>query len=201
MANGVDVFSGIVASVGRIAAVSPTAGGVHLAVDAGGLDLSDVAIGDSIAVNGVCLTVTPHAGGRFEADVSRETLACTAGFIGGAPVNLEKALRLCDRLGGHLVSGHVDGVGVVERIAALGDNRLLAIDLPRELARYVARKGSIAVNGVSLTVNEVAGTGFSANLIPHTLAASNLGTLAAGDRVNIEIDLLARYVERLATAP
>lgn len=193
------MFSGIVAAIGRVTTVTPTAGGLRLTVDAGGLDLTDVAIGDSVAVNGACLTVTAHTGGRFEADVSQETLACTAGFAAGAPVNLEKALRLSDRLGGHLVSGHVDGVGVVARIAALGDNRLLALDLPRELARYVARKGSIAVNGVSLTVNEVAGTGFSANLIPHTLAASNLGTLAVGDRVNIEVDLLARYIERLST--
>ena len=113
-------------------------------------------------------------------------------------MNLEKALRLSDRLGGHLVSGHVDGVGVVARNAVLGDNRLLAVALPLELARYVARKGSIAVNGVSLTVNEITGTEFAVNLIPHTLAASNLGTLAAGDRVNIEVDLLARYIERLS---
>jgi riboflavin synthase len=194
------MFSGIVAAVGRIATVAPTAGGLRLTVDAAGLDLADVAIGDSVAVNGVCLTVIAHTAGGFEADVSRETLAATAGFAAGAPVNLEKALRLSDRLGGHLVSGHVDGIGVAARIEVLGDNRRLAVSVPRELARYLARKGSVAVNGVSLTVNEVSGTEFAANLIPHTLAASNLGTLAAGDHVNIEVDLLARYIERLFQA-
>ena len=192
------MFSGIVAAVGKIASATPTAGGLRLVVEAGGLDLTDVAIGDSVAVNGVCLTVIAQGGGGFEADVSRETLACTAGFAAGTRVNLEKALRLSDRLGGHLVSGHVDGTGVVTRVAAAGDNRLLAIDLPRELAHYVARKGSVAVNGVSLTVNDIAGSEFAVNLIPHTLVASNLGTLAAGDRVNVEVDLLARYVERLS---
>jgi riboflavin synthase len=195
------MFSGIIAAVGKVATVAPTAGGVRMAVNAGGLDLADVAIGDSIAVNGICLTVVALDGRGFAADVSRETLASTAGFAAGAPVNLEKALRLSDRLGGHLVSGHVDGTGVVARVAALGDNRLFAVTLPQELARYVARKGSVAVDGVSLTVNEVAGAEFSVNLIPHTLAASTLGTLAAGDRVNVEVDLLARYVERLSALP
>ena len=194
------MFSGIVSAVGRIAAVTPTAGGVRLAVDAGGLDLADVAIGDSVAVNGVCLTVTARVGGRFEADVSRETLACTSGFAAGASVNLEKALRLADRLGGHLVSGHVDGVGAVARVEAVGDNRLVAVSVPRELARYVARKGSVAVNGVSLTVNEVNGAEFAVNLIPHTLAATNLGAAVVGDRVNIEVDQMARYIERLSQA-
>jgi riboflavin synthase len=195
------MFSGIIAAVGTIAAVTPTAGGLRLAVDAGGLDLADVAIGDSVAVNGVCLTVVTLGGRGFEADVSRETLASTSGFAAGAAVNLEKALRLSDRLGGHLVSGHVDGIGVVARVAAVGDNRLVAVAVPRELARYVARKGSVAVDGVSLTVNEIAGAEFAVNLIPHTLAASNLGALAAGDRVNVEVDLMARYIERLSTNP
>jgi riboflavin synthase len=194
------MFSGIIAAVGKVSAVAPTAGGVRVAVDAGGLDLADVAIGDSIAVNGVCLTVVTLDGRGFEADVSRETLASTSGFAAGAAVNLEKALRLSDRLGGHLVSGHVDGTGVVARVAPLGDNRLLAVAVPLELARYVARKGSVAVDGVSLTVNEIAGAEFAVNLIPHTLAASTLGTLAAGDRVNIEVDVIARYVERLSEA-
>ena len=194
------MFSGIVAAVGRISTVAPTAGGVRMAVDAGGLALADVAIGDSIAVNGVCLTVVTLDTRGFEADVSRETLASTSGFAAGASVNLEKALRLSDRIGGHLVSGHVDGIGVVARVAPLGDNLLLAVAVPHELARYVARKGSVAVDGVSLTVNEIVRAEFAVNLIPHTLAASTLGALAAGDRVNVEVDLLARYVERLFQA-
>jgi riboflavin synthase len=135
--------------------------------------------------------------GTFEADLSQETLACTTGLATGARVNLEKALRLADRLGGHLVSGHVDGVGEVRRIEPAGENRLLRIAAPDFLARYLARKGSVAVNGASLTVNEVEGSAFSVNLIPHTLAATNLGGLRVGDRVNLEADQIARYVERL----
>ena len=134
---------------------------------------------------------------RLDFDVSLETLNCTVGFASGAEVNLEKSLRLADRLGGHLVSGHVDGVGRVLRFDAAGDNRLLEIEAPVELARYVARKGSIAVNGVSLTVNAVDGSRFSINLIPHTLAATNLHALAVAAQVNLEVDLLARYVERI----
>jgi riboflavin synthase len=191
------MFTGIIAAVGRVTGVSPTQGGVRLSVDAASLGLDDVAIGDSIAVNGVCLTVVSLADRAFDVDVSRETMSCVAGFDSGGEVNLEKALRMCDRLGGHLVSGHVDGVGVVERFEALGDNKLLQVTLPPELARYVARKGSIAVDGVSLTVNEVAGHAFSVNLIPHTLAQTRFSSLSAGARVNIEIDLLARYVERM----
>jgi riboflavin synthase len=194
------LFSGIVAAVGTIAAAKPADGGLRLRVDAGGLALDDVSIGDSIAVNGACLTVVARDAGSFEADVSRETLACTTGFAVGASVNLEKALRLSDRLGGHLISGHVDGTGAVTRVADEGGNRLLAFTVPGELARYIARKGSIAVNGVSLTTNAVNGAEFAVNLIPHTLAATNLGTLRAGDRVNLEVDLLARYAERLSEA-
>ena len=191
------MFTGIIAAVGTVATVQPTAGGVRLRIDAGRLPLADVAVGDSIAVNGVCLTAIALAGSAFDADVSRETLACTAGLAAGARVNLEKALRLADRLGGHLVSGHVDGIGAVSRCEAAGDNRLLRIAPPAAVARYIARKGSIAVNGVSLTVNDVSETDFSVNLIPHTLAATNLGELQAGDRVNLEADLIARHVERL----
>lgn len=191
------MFTGIIAAIGTVATVQPTAGGVRLRIEAGGLPLADVAVGDSISVNGVCLTAIALAGGAFDADVSRETLACTAGFAVGARVNLEKALRLADRLGGHLVSGHVDGIGAVSRCEAAGDNRLLRIAPPAAVARYVARKGSVAVNGVSLTVNDVSETDFSVNLIPHTLAATNLGELQAGDRVNLEADLIARHVERL----
>jgi len=192
------MFSGIVAAVGRISGAKPEAGGLRLRVEAGGLDLDDVAIGDSIAVNGVCLTVVTCDANGFEADVSEETLKCTLGFTAGASVNLEKALRLSDRLGGHLMSAHVDGVGSVSRISEAGGNRLLAVTAPHELAPYIARKGSVAVNGVSLTVNEVNGAEFVVNLIPHTLAVTNLDTVRAGDRVNIEVDMLARYVERLS---
>ena len=192
------MFTGIVAAVGRIAETSDTAGGVRLRIHAGGLPLDDVALGDSIAVNGVCLTVVSVCEDSFEVEVSRETLACVSGFERDAEVNLEKALRLSDRLGGHLVSGHVDGRGVVERVETRGDNTFVELRVAPELARYVARKGSIAVDGVSLTVNEVHGERFSVNLIPHTLAHTNFGRLRAGATVNIEIDLLARYVERTA---
>jgi len=191
------MFSGIVAAVGTVRTVKPARGGVRLVVDTGKLGLKDVAAGDSIAVDGVCLTVVARKGRTFEADVSRATLACTTGFAGGHRVNLEKAMRLSDRMGGHPVSGHVDGVGRVTRTRPAGANRVLAVAAPRALAKYIARKGSIAVNGVSLTVNEVDGATFEVNLIPHTLAASNLGKLRTGDRVNLEVDMLARYAERL----
>jgi len=145
----------------------------------------------------VCLTVAVLNADGFEADVSAETLTCTAGFSVGDRVNLEKALRLSDRLGGHLVTGHVDGVGEVSRFDSAGDSRLLGVAAPRVLAKYLARKGSIAVNGVSLTINEVNGSEFTVNLIPHTLSATNLGALRVGVRVNVEVDMIARYVERL----
>lgn len=191
------MFTGIITAVGKVREVRPAAGGVRMVIDAAGLGLDDVAPGDSIAVNGVCLTAVELDNTTFAVDVSRETLACTAGFAAGAAVNLEKALRLADRLGGHLVSGHVDGVGEVRSVEALGDNRQLVFSVPRALSRYVARKGSVAVNGVSLTVNAVQGDDFAVNLIPHTLASTNLRLLAAGDRVNIEVDMLARYIERM----
>jgi riboflavin synthase len=171
-----------------------------LHIDAGGFALHDMAVGDSIAVDGVCLTAVALDARSFEADVSRETLECSAGFPAGARVNLEKALRLSDRLSGHLMSGHVDGVGKVCRFDSAGDNRLLAIAAPAELAKYIARKGSIAVNGVSLTVNAIRGSEFVVNLIPHTLQATNLRDLRVGDGVNLEADLLARYAERLLDA-
>jgi len=191
------MFTGIVAAVGRVVAATPSAGGVRLRIDTGALPLDDVAIGDSIAVNGACLTVVSRTDHTFDVDLSQETLACVVGFEAQARVNLEKALRLADRLGGHLVTGHVDGIGTVERVTAVGDNRVLEMRVPEALARYVARKGSIAVNGVSLTVNDVSGSTFAVNLIPHTLANTNLETLASGAPVNIEIDLVARYTERL----
>jgi riboflavin synthase len=194
------MFTGIVAAIGRVAAAAPAAGGLRLTVQAGGLGLDDVAVGDSIAVGGVCLTAVALRGEAFDAEVSRETLACTTGFAAGARVNLEKALRLADRLGGHLVSGHVDGVGEVRRVERAGDNRLLVVAAPRELARYIARKGSIAVDGVSLTVNDVNDVEFAVNLIPHTLQATTLQWLAPGHRVNLEVDMMARYAERLRAA-
>ena len=193
------MFTGIVAAVGRIRDVQPAEQGVRLVIEAGRLALDDVAVGDSIAVDGACLTVIRLMPDAFAVDVSPETLACTAGFEPGAAVNLEKALRLSDRLGGHLVSGHVDGTGEVTRFEPAGENRLLCVRIPRELARYVARKGSVTVNGVSLTVNGIDGDTFSVNLIPHTLGATNLGQLRPGQRVNIEVDLVARYLERMLT--
>jgi len=191
------MFSGIVTAVGTVREARRAPGGLRIVVDAGKLGLRDVVVGDSIAVNGTCLTVVARAGRTFRADVSRETLASTAGFEAGGRVNLEKALRATDRVGGHMVSGHVDGVGSVTRIKLAGDNRVMAVTAPKALAKYIARKGSIAVNGVSLTVNEVNGTAFMVNLIPHTLKATNLGGLREGDRVNLEVDMLARYVARV----
>jgi riboflavin synthase len=191
------VFTGLVTAIGRVARVEPTAGGVRVLVDAPGFGLEDVAIGDSIAVNGACLTVTARDASRFEVQLSRETLACTVGLEASSEVNLEKALRVSDRLGGHLVSGHVDGVGEVTRVEAAGDNRVVFVRAPAELARYIARKGSITVAGVSLTTNGVNGAEFEVNLIPHTLANTTLGSLRPGMRVNLEMDLFARYLERL----
>jgi riboflavin synthase len=194
------MFSGIIAAVGQITRLTPRNDGTPtlcLTVDAGRLDVDDVAVGDSIACNGVCLTVVDQRDNCFCVDVSPETLSCTIGLDAPGPVNLEKALRLADRLGGHLVSGHVDGVGEVLRFAPVGDNRLLEIRAPEPLARYIARKGSITVNGVSLTTNSVSGARFSINLIPHTLEATTLGSLQPGHRVNLEIDLIARYCERM----
>lgn len=172
--------------------------GLTLAISAGNLDLADVKPGDSIAVNGVCLTVTELDKHRFSVTVSQETLACTQGLDRfGTHVNLEKAMRLSDRLGGHLVSGHVDAIGVVVKFDAVGECFELIIQAPQSLLRYIARKGSIAVNGVSLTVNRVDGDQFSVNLIPHTLAVTNLQELSPGRAVNLETDMLARYVARL----
>jgi riboflavin synthase len=191
------MFTGIVAAVGTVRSSELSRGGRRIAIDAARLGLSDVTKGDSIAVNGVCLTVVARTGRRFEVDVSRETLSCTAGWSVGARVNLEKAMRASDRLGGHFVSGHVDGVGAVRRIVQSGASRIATFRAPAGLAKYIARKGSITVNGVSLTVNAVKAAEFSVNLIPHTLSATNLGELRAGDRVNLEVDMLARYLERL----
>jgi len=198
--SGLAMFSGIIAAVGHISQITPREVGVRLHVDASTLGLDDVALGDSIAHNGVCLTVVAKEGNTFMVDVSPETLSCTVGLEAPGPVNLEKALRLADRLGGHLVSGHVDGVGEVIRFDPIGDNRLLEIRAPQELAKYIARKGSITINGTSLTTNDVNGTDFTINLIPHTLENTTLKHLKAGARVNLEVDLIARYCERLLSA-
>ena len=192
------MFSGIVADVGLINRADDRDGGLRLSVAAGSLGMDDVQIGDSIAVNGVCLTVVALNGNEFTVDVSRETLNCTVGLERqGGRVNLEKALRLSDRLGGHLVSGHVDGVGEVVAFNDIGESWQLAVRAPQQLAKYIAVKGSITINGVSLTVNHVAGSEFEVNLIPHTLEVTTLDELKAGDKVNLEIDLIARYVERM----
>ena len=200
------MFTGIVQAVGHIVEVGRGPAAARLVVHPGELALADVAIGDSIAVNGCCLTVVAvgrAAGAQHLAfDISTATLACTAGLDVPGPVNLEKALRMADRLGGHLMTGHIDGVGVVAHHAAVGEgvkgSWRLDVEAPAELARFIAPKGSIAVAGVSLTVNAVAGARFEVNLIPHTLEATTLAGIAAGARVNLEIDLVARYVARLA---
>jgi riboflavin synthase len=191
------MFTGIIAAVGEISRVESAKGGLRLAIDAGELGLGALKVGDSVAVNGACLTVVKRGKKSFGVDVSRETLRCTAGLDKRGEVNLEKALRLSDRLDGHLVFGHVDGVGEVVRLQAAGKSRLLRVRAPAGLARYIARKGSIAVHGVSLTVNAVRGAEFEVNLIPHTLAVTTLKHLRTGDRVNLEVDPLARYAERL----
>ena len=201
------MFSGIIAAVGRVDQVVPRDSGVRLTIHAGGLDLSDVALGDSIACNGVCLTVVDlqpadkAQATAFVVDVSDETRRCTTGLVADAPLNLEKALQLSDRLGGHLVTGHVDGIGQVRHFAptsadAQGD-WLLTIEAPEALAPFIARKGSITVNGTSLTVNTVDGRLFSINLIPHTLQNTMLHLLGVNASVNLEIDVIARYCERL----
>ncbi|MFZ1907900.1 MAG: riboflavin synthase [Burkholderiales bacterium] len=198
------MFTGIVQAVGTIETLTPLEGemrgGVRLTLETGGLDLSDVRRGDSICVQGACLTVVEVAGGRVSFDVSRETLDCTSGLAHPGKVNLETSLGLGDKLGGHLVTGHVDGVGEVLAFDPAGESVLLRLRSPRGLAKYAARKGSICVDGVSLTVNRVDGDVFEINLIPHTLAVTTLSRLAPGVRVNLEVDLIARYVERMLSA-
>jgi len=195
------MFSGIIADMGRVTEAADREGGLRLVISVGTLDLGDVQTGDSIAVNGICLTVIAHTVDSFTVEVSRETLDCTVGLDKpGEIVNLEKALRLVDRLGGHLVSGHVDGVGEVVSFTDLGESWKLTVRAPSALAKYIAVKGSIAINGVSLTVNQVAGNEFSVNLIPHTLAQTSLKNLCAGSLINLEVDLIARYVERMLQA-
>lgn len=204
------MFTGIVAAVGRIVSVEPWSGsdqaGVRVWVEAQALDLTDVALGDSIAVQGACMTVVALQGSRFALDVSRESLRRTVGLDAPGEVNLEKALRLSDRLGGHLVSGHVDGLAEVVRFEPVGESWELCVRAPDDLGRYLAFKGSVTLDGVSLTVNRVTDidraegrvTEISINLIPHTLAVTTLKRLRPGDRVNLEVDLIARYLERMS---
>jgi riboflavin synthase len=211
------MFTGIVQAVGRIVEASPSGdgagGGVRLTIDAGALDCADIAVGDSVAVNGVCLTVVARSRAvegagendrtqsvQLEFDVSAESLRCTTGLTMPGTVNLEKALRFGDRLGGHLVSGHVDGMGMVTRFEPDAESYALEVSAPEVLKRYIAIKGSIAIDGVSLTVNNVSGARFAVNLIPHTLKMTTLGALHVGQPVNLEVDMLARYLERLNSA-
>ena len=196
------MFTGIIEAIGEITqatALNEQSGnGLALTIAPGSLDLSDVKLGDSIAVNGVCLTVTALNNRQFSVAVSQETLNCTQGLDrAGAQVNLEKAMRLSDRLGGHLVSGHVDAVGTVVKFEPVGECIELIVRAPQPLLRFIAQKGSITVNGVSLTVNRIEGNQFSVNLIQHTLAMTNLQSLSPGMAVNLETDMLARYVARL----
>lgn len=199
------MFTGIVAAVGKITTVTPLGkaddAGVRLKVDAGGLPMGDVALGDSIALNGACMTVVEKTDNGFAVEVSRESLNHTAGLNAVGEVNLEKALTLAERLGGHLVSGHVDGLGVVRSFEPVAESMELVVEAPKGMAKYLAYKGSVVVNGVSLTVNRVvdteSGCEFSINLIPHTVEVTTLKDLKAGAKVNLEVDLIARYVERM----
>jgi riboflavin synthase len=192
------MFTGIVTAIGRITRAERKGDGLRLRIEAPGFGLDDVANGDSIAIQGACHTVVARDPISFEVDSSRATLDVTTGLEDGREVNLEKSLRLTDRLGGHLVQGHVDGVGTVTALDEAGGSYRLEIEAPVELARFIAKKGSITVDGVSLTVNAVEGARFEVNVIPHTRAVTTLRNLARGARVNVEVDMMARYVERLA---
>lgn len=202
------MFTGLVAAVGRISRIEPLGdhqqGGVRLTIEAGELDLQDVGIGDSIAVQGACMTAIALQAGQFQVDVSRESLNLTVGLDKVGEVNLEKSLRVGDQIGGHLVSGHVDGMGVVVSFDNVGESRELIIRVPEHLARFMAYKGSITINGISLTVNRVSdnadGCDISINIIPHTQVVTTLRNVVAGDQVNLEVDTIARYVERMLGA-
>jgi riboflavin synthase len=204
------MFTGLVMGVARIERVEPFGadGGVRLSLDAGSVPGFVAEVGDSIALNGACMTATTVQGARFTVDVSRESLSKTAGLDAPGEVNVETSLRLGDKLGGHLVSGHVDGIGIVQRMAPVAESWELVVRASRDLGRFLAYKGSVAVNGVSLTVNRVTdvagaagGCDISINIIPHTHQVTTLRLLQPGSRVNLEIDLIARYVERMLAAP
>jgi len=193
------MFTGIIQSIGNIADLQPKGGDMTLVVNTGKLDMSDVELGDSIAVNGVCLTAIAMTGSSFSADVSRETLSLTSlgDLSKGSAVNLEKALTLKTRLGGHMVSGHVDGLGEVLSRQNDGRSERFRIQAPDELAKYIAAKGSITIDGVSLTVNVVDGAFFEINIVPHTIQETIIGAYQAGSKINLEVDVVARYLERL----
>lgn len=193
------MFTGIIQAVGQIERLDARGGDARLSIVAGDLPLSDVAIGDSIAVNGVCLTVVARTAASFSADVSAESLArTTLGRLrAGSRVNLEKALAVGDRLGGHIVSGHVDGIATLQAREPVARSVRFRLTVPPTLAKYVAAKGSVCLDGVSLTVNAVAGVEFDVNIVPHTLAATTLGDWQVGSEINLEVDLIARYLERL----
>ena len=195
------MFTGIVQALGKVRGIAENQGGVRMQIHAGKLDVSDVQLGDSIAVNGVCLTVAQVGGAEFAVDISPETLRCTTlgALQPGVQVNLEPALRVGDRLSGHLVSGHVDGVGQILERRDDGDCLWFRLGVPTPLAKYVARKGSVCIDGVILTVNAVDGASFELQIIQHTQKETLFGTYHAGDRVNIEVDLIARYLERMLT--
>jgi riboflavin synthase len=194
------MFTGIVETVGQVRHVQASPTGTRVVIGCGNLSLEDVTVGDSISVDGCCLTVVKLEPDAFHVDVSQETLAVTVGFAHGAAVNLEKALRLSDRLGGHLVTGHVDARGTVTRLEQAGESWLVEIRVPALLRKYIARKGSITMNGVSLTVNRIEDDRFEVNLIPHTMHITNLEHLRVASEVNLEVDLLARYLEQLVGA-
>jgi riboflavin synthase len=203
------MFTGIVQTTGRIVAVEPLGFGRRLTIEAPALGLDEVQVGDSIAVNGACMTVTARQANCFSIDVSAESLSKTAGLDAMGEVNLERAMRVGDRLDGHIVSGHVDGTGIVSTMEPVGESWSFAVDAPPELARYLAYKGSVAVNGVSLTVNRVEDIAPGAasaccrvwiNLIPHTIEVTTLRNLKPGDKVNLEVDMIARYLERMLPA-
>lgn len=195
------MFTGIIEAIGEIKKVTPLESGIRIEIEPGKLDLSDIHIGDSIATNGACLTIIALVDRMLTMEVSRETLNCTQGLdIQGQRVNLEKAMRLSERINGHLVSGHVDGIGKVEKFEPVGESCLLAIKAPAPLLKYVVIKGSIAVNGVSLTVNSIEKDEFRVNLVSHTLTTTTLQDLKSDTKVNLEIDLLARYLEQLLKA-
>lgn len=193
------MFTGLVGTVGTVVRKTTRGSGAELTIAAPGWAGGPWVLGESIAINGVCLTVTEGRDDQFSADLSRETLTRTAlqTLAPGARVNLERALKMGDALGGHMVSGHVDGVATVVRVQRDGEGRVLTLDIPEDLTRYVARKGSLCVDGVSLTVNTISGALASFTIIPHTLSATTLSALEAGMAVNIEVDLIARYLERL----
>lgn len=197
------MFTGIIQAEGKIAKIEPQNGDVKMTIQTGKLDMSDVALGDSIAANGICLTAIEFGSDFYVADVSGETLKVTtaASWKVGTPVNLEKALTLQDRLGGHLVSGHVDGVGEVKSISQDARSWRYEIEAPLEICKYIAAKGSICINGISLTVNKVEGCVFDVNIVPHTRAETTIKHFELGTKVNLEVDLLARYLERMMSAP